>query len=115
MNKVSRIVGIFFLVCLLFMIGMFLMQKHDQHDFFYEQITSQFQNSEVLQDEIGKIEKISDGPFDIPVQDKNNPQNFESKYTITTNNGKYKVVVVIDDLSSKVIGYKIGDKYIEEK
>ena len=114
MNKISKIFLAFFLICLLIIIVVFLIQKHNQHDFFYEQITNQFKNSDVLQAEIGKIKKISDNPFDLPIQDKNNPQNYESKYTITTNKGEYKVVVVIDDLSSKVIGYKIDDRYIEE-
>ncbi len=114
MNKIGKVVGVFFLVCLLFIVGAFLVQKHNQHDFFYEQITNQFKNSEVLQAEIGIINKISDNPFDLPIQDKDNPQNYESKYIITTDKGKYEVVVVIDDLSSKVIGYKINDRYIEE-
>ena len=114
MNKIGKIVLAFILTCLLLIIVVFLVQKHNQHDFFYEQITNQFKNSEVLQAEIGKIEKISDNPFDLPIQDESNPQNYESKYTITTNKGKYEVVVVIDDLSSKVIGYKINDRYIEE-
>lgn len=114
MNKIMKIVVIFFLVCLLLIVVLVLIQRHEQHDFFYEQITSQFQNSDVLQLEIGKIKKISDNPFDLPIQSKNNPQRYESKYTILTNNGKYTVTVVIDDLSSKVIGYRIGDKYIEE-
>lgn len=84
MNRIGKFVGVFFLICLLFMVAIVLFYKHKQHDFFYEQITNQFKNSEVLQAEIGKIKKISDNPFDLPIQDKNNPQNYESKYTITT-------------------------------
>ena len=113
MNKIGKAVVAFFLICLLFVIGIFLVRKHNQHNFFYEQITNQFKNSEVLQAEIGRIKKINDNPFDVPIQDKNNPQNYESKYKVTTNKGKYEILVDIDDRSSKVIGYKIGDRYIK--